>query len=137
MPPTPRFQNRVSSETTKRLLSNLENLSVPSFEEPASPTKRLKPLTLPLESTSSVSQPMLDAALQRMRNGIALQRLRVERDAAERDAPVVTDAEEAVDEGYTQPLLGGEDTVTKQPLGSVVALGHKVKRRNSGAALSA
>ena len=131
MPGKPAFHNRVNAETTKRLLSNLESLAVPSFE--ASPMKRRKPLTLRLEASSST--PQFQAALQRMREGSALRRLQLERDAAAASS-VVTDTEE--EQPVEETLKGGDDaTVNKQPLGSVVALGRKVKRRNSGAALCA
>ncbi|KAL3899006.1 MAG: hypothetical protein SGARI_006553, partial [Bacillariaceae sp.] len=104
MPAKPSFHNRVNSETSKRLLSNLDTLSVPSFE--ASPGKRRKPLTLRLESTAQAT-PQFHAALQRMREGGALRRLQLERDA-------VTDTEK---EEETLPLSGGDDnTVAKQPL---------------------
>ena len=131
MPGKPTFHNRVNAETTKRLLSNLESLAVPSFE--SSPMKRRKPLSLRLEASSST--PQFQAALQRMREGSALRRLQLERDAAAASS-VVTDTEE--EQPVEETLKGGDDTtVTKQQLGSVVALGRKVKRRNSGAALCA
>ena len=131
MPTKPACHNRVNSETTKRLLANLDCLSVPSFD--ASPMKRRKPLQLRLEPSSTLATPQFQAALQRMKEGAA--RLQLEREEAER---VVTDTEEEEEEEETLPLAGGDEaTVSKQPLGSVVALGRKVKRRNSGAALCA
>lgn len=78
---------------------------------------------------------MFDAALQRMRDGRALERLKAERDAA-------SDAETLAVSAQEPPtlLLSPTKGDSKQELSqqsSVVTLAKKMPRRNSGVALSA
>jgi hypothetical protein len=75
-PRTPRASSRVALEITKRVSDNIDTLSAPSFSEPQQ--KRYK-LNSSYNSQSPLSSPLFNAALQRMRQGDALRKLKEQR----------------------------------------------------------
>ncbi|KAG7374587.1 hypothetical protein IV203_013682 [Nitzschia inconspicua] len=124
MPSTPRISNRCCNDTSKRLLSNVDRLSVPSLNDSRS-NRRIS--SFPAMYTGSASdRPSFDAALQRMRDGRGLQRLRAERDNGE---PLPISPPSA-----TSPEVDSKPELSHS---SAVTLSKKMPRRNSGVALSA
>lgn len=74
-PQPPRMHSRVGLDITRRVMNNLDTLSTPTFDQWSNrPGSHLK--------THYDSQsPLFHMALQRMRNGSGLQRLKEQRDA--------------------------------------------------------
>jgi hypothetical protein len=120
MPQTPRVTKRVVTTTA----GNLQYLSAPLF--PESPTKRMKH-SFTFKTTDT--NPLFHAALQRMKEGGALEKLKQQRDDQRAKADELTKRMEALSSGSSHEKV---DTTS-----NTVTLGRNVKRRHSGAALTA
>lgn len=133
MPTTPRVSRRVSVESTKRLLSSLDSLAVPSLDGSDSPSKMRKH-PKPIFTGSAANRQSFDAALQILRNGNGrfLDRLQVERDAATSSTSTPTAT------ATTSSIAKTETKEADQSKSAVVTLSKSMPlRRNSGVALSA
>jgi hypothetical protein len=118
-PSTPEPAFRLSFGTRDRVLSNIENISAPSF--------RASPPQFGHRSPHSSQNPLFKAALQNMRQGNSLQILRAERDAQVK-------AEEAT----TRVAALSGSSQEKRPSNPKVALERQAsQKRNSGLARSA
>ena len=158
MPQTPQKATRVlSQDVTKRVLADLNSLSVPTM---LNHNEKIKPITFRTHNNSTTSSsPLFHNALKRMRDGKALKRLKDERDAvgssnltteqtAIEDTTKSLDAmeEEAKHRERVRKFMksssekdsnNGNDMKASTSSSSIISLGRNVQRRNSGAALSA
>jgi hypothetical protein len=155
-PPCGQRNRLVSSVVSLQLL---RDFAVPIFDVPSSPSssspssprgcaKKIKP-SYPYLAPTANSSPLFYAALERMRSGEALRRLKLELDAAKQrnsgngttgmtgGEATTTTATEAEQEASRRLSALAGASLEKGPTHPAVKLGRALQRRNSGMARSA
>jgi hypothetical protein len=133
-PPPPRGGRRFTAEIASIILDNLDSLGAPSLDKETSlPT--IYDFSL---SYYPQSNPLFDKALQRMRQGGALEKLRAQRDAAKELEEKRAEAQERLAAAKLRSLSLQEASTDKRSTRDPVTLGRQPPtRRKSSNALSA